>query len=93
MLFLLMSCTSTHPKTDIHIWMHDKVDPSLCSNNNYGIYRVITCTDQSTALCTPGVGEYEEFISYCSDEIKGMLGVDSGELYQLLKDRAKNKTF
>lgn len=94
LLFLLVSCAYKYPKTDIHIWIPDNIDQSVCEKTpeleNYGMYRVITCTDQSTSLCAPGVGEYEEFMPYCSPQIKQMLGVDSEELFQLLKDRAKN---
>lgn len=96
-LLLLLGCATPMPKTNLLIWKFDSIDQDICAStpglNNLGIKRVITCTPEMSSVCSPNLAEYEEFIPYCSDELRDMLAVDSNELYQVLKDRAKNNTF
>lgn len=96
LLLILSGCASTMPTTNLLVWKFDVIDKDMCSStpglNMLGIKRVVNCSSETEALCSPDLAEYEEFIPYCSDDLRDMLAVDSNELYQILKDRAKNNT-
>lgn len=55
--------------------MVDQLPSSLCGDGsplwNEGIYRKVTCVKGSSKPeCAGGVKDYEEFVSYCSRQVR-----------------------
>jgi hypothetical protein len=93
----LNSCSTVNaPKKDtpINIWLQEGLPREVCEKNpelmNYGVFRVVGCDDQKDPLCNADIKAYEEFVSYCSEQITSYLTIYEDELYDLLKQRAKN---
>lgn len=96
LLLLLLGCVTPIKKTNLLVWKFDTIEEDICASSPdlkyLGIKRVLTCTPDMESVCKPNMADYEEFIPYCSPEIQSMLAVDGDELYQIIKDRAKNNT-
>lgn len=78
----------------INIWMQEGLPAEVCQKNpdllNYGVFRVVECVTDNDPLCSAETKTYEEFVSYCSDQITNYLVIYDDELFELLKQRAKN---
>ena len=81
---MLLFCSCTSLSFHKALWLHDNLDDLKdCNPRLYqkGIYRVVTCTEESKApACAAGEKEYEEFISYCNPEIKNYIAIHKDDL-------------
>lgn len=66
------------------IWLIDQLPSSLCQDGSplwsEGIYRKVACTkDSSVRECTQGAKEYEEFVSYCSRQVRKYMAMHADD--------------
>lgn len=95
----LVACTSIKSPDKqntppVSVWMQEGLPIEVCQKNpellKYGVFRVVECVTDSDPLCSAETKTYEEFVSYCSDRITNYLVIYDDELFELLKQRAKN---
>jgi len=78
-----------------NLYMHDGLPYNFCAQfpevKNYGIYRVVKCTDTAVVGCEQGQADYEEVIPYCSPRVKNFLSADKVHVEEWLRNLRKPK--